>query len=369
MSHKHMTKNHLTRRLSAYSFAAGTALAGSLAVELPARQVVFDNGGAGWFDARPHFGSTGYGTWDQILFTLDGTVLVDDTEIDPAMPIAGGSIEFMGEYYNHEYSWGDGKSRDSAFLRLRNAGVVGAYWNAASEASKLDAFTVVDATSTFVTGDAEGDVGLYGYGWYQTVGGFSGRGYLGFYIENDQGGRHYGWADVTIGNARNEVTLHSFAYETVPERGVLAGNIQFYTHGDFDGDLDVDAADADLVAANFGNPDYDLDWDGDADVDDYIFLINWLVDLQDGGVGTSVGDFNLDGLVNGTDLSILAGSFGQSVGYASGDANGDGIVNGTDLSLLSSYYGYARSAPIPEPLTLSLLAMGAVGLTAVRNRR
>jgi hypothetical protein len=331
--------------------------------------VVFDNGGAGWFDARPHFGSTGYGTWDQILFTLDGTVLVDDTEIDPALPVAGGSIEFMGEYYNHEYSWGDGKSRDSAFLRLTNAGVVGAHWNAASEATKLAIGTTIDASSMFVSGDAQGDVGLYGYGWYQTVGGFSGRGYLGFYIENDQGGRHYGWADLTIGAGRHEFTLHSFAYETVPGQGIGAGEYQFGSVGDFDGDLDVDADDADLLAANFGNPDYDLDLDGDADADDYTYLINWCVYLQDGRTGTSVADFNLDGLVNGTDLSVLSGGYAGSPGFAGGDANGDGVVNGTDLSLLSSYYGYARSAAVPEPLTLSLLAMGAVGLTAVRNRR
>ncbi|MSR45220.1 MAG: hypothetical protein EXS15_07705 [Phycisphaerales bacterium] len=48
-------------------------------------------------------------------------------------------------------------------------------------------------------------------------------------------------------------------------------------------------------------------------------------------------DFNGDGVVNGTDLTILLSNWG---GTGQGDASGDGIINGTDLSvLLASWTG------------------------------
>ena len=212
------TKNSLGRKLAAYTLAAGAA---GLAGQAGATVVVYDNGGAGWFDARPHFGSTGYGTWDQILFSLDGTVLLDDAGIDGNIP-AGASIEMMGEHYNNEYAWGDGKSRDTAFLRLRNAGVVGGWWSAASEPVKVTAGATIDATSQFVTGDAEGDVGMYGYGWYQTVGGFQGRGFLGFYMD-DGADRYYGWADMESSGGRANAYPYSFGINDVPGQGVFAG--------------------------------------------------------------------------------------------------------------------------------------------------
>ena len=212
-------KTNLRRKLAAYSLAAGAAgFAGSVNAGL----LHYDNGYAGWFDDRPPFGAEGHATYDQIVFGLDGTVLVDDAEIDPALPVSG-SIELMGEYYNGEYVWGDGKTRDSAFLRVNNAGVVGGYWAGAAEAGQLAVGTEIGAGSTFVTGDAEGDIGLYGYGWYSIVGGFSGRGFLGFYIDDASFNRFYGWADISVRSDRAAFTLHSFAISDVSGRRVLAG--------------------------------------------------------------------------------------------------------------------------------------------------
>ena len=212
----------LGKKLAAYSLAAGAVgLAGTATTQ--ATPMFYDNGGAGWFDARAHFGGT-TGGYDMILFKLDGTVLVDDAAIDPTLPNAP-SIELMGESYNGQYNWGDGKSRDSAFARLSNAGVVGNYWSAAAEANKLGAGVTVDAASSFVTGDAEGDVGLYGYGWYSVVGQFGGTGYLGFYIEDTGSNKHYGWAHMSINGSRNEITLHSFLVESTAGVGVVTGVI------------------------------------------------------------------------------------------------------------------------------------------------
>jgi len=52
------------------------------------------------------------------------------------------------------------------------------------------------------------------------------------------------------------------------------------------------------------------------------------------------GDTNGDSLVNGADLSVLLGQFGQSVPASTGaDFNGDGLVNGADLSVLLAGFG------------------------------
>ncbi len=48
-------------------------------------------------------------------------------------------------------------------------------------------------------------------------------------------------------------------------------------------------------------------------------------------------DLNADGIVGGSDLSILLSSFGSSM--PSADLNGDGIVGGSDLSLLLAAWG------------------------------
>ncbi len=52
------------------------------------------------------------------------------------------------------------------------------------------------------------------------------------------------------------------------------------------------------------------------------------------------GDVNGDDQVNGADLSVLLGAFGQSVSPGtSGDVNGDGQVDGADLSVLLGAFG------------------------------
>jgi hypothetical protein len=141
--------------------------------------------------------------------------------------------------------------------------------------------------------------------------------------------------------------------------------------GDFDGDGDIDADDIDALgaAAQAGSTDlcYDMDGDSDVDADDFAFHIRNLVDTALGvGTGTEFGDFNLDGVVGILDLGLLGDGYSQSLGWADGDANGDGTVGILDLGYLGDYYGYDGSA-IPEPMTMSLLVLGAVA--ALKHRR
>ena len=144
--------------------------------------------------------------------------------------------------------------------------------------------------------------------------------------------------------------------------------------GDFDGDNDIDADDIDILCANMGGDvaTYDMDGDLDVDEDDMVYHVENLVELQDGSgrVGTKRGDFNLDGIVNATDLAVMNPNFGLSGQlYSDGNANCDSIINGTDLAILAGNLGFvAPAGAIPEPITLALLSIGGVALLRRRSR-
>ena len=80
------------------------------------------------------------------------------------------------------------------------------------------------------------------------------------------------------------------------------------------------------------------------------------------------GDANLDGKVSIADLSVMAGNWNQTgMDWAEADFNGDGKVSIGDLSMLGGNWGAIDAVSIPEPATLSLLAL--CGLAAVRRRK
>jgi hypothetical protein len=140
--------------------------------------------------------------------------------------------------------------------------------------------------------------------------------------------------------------------------------------GDFDNDGDVDADDIDILMANLGGDpgEFDLTNDGVVDQDD---VDEWVFNIVPIGenIGTVYGDFNLDGEVNAGDLALLATNYGLAGtwGWATGDGNGDGNVDAGDLAMLATNYGTVVH-PVPEPVTLSLLAVGGAALLRRRSR-
>jgi hypothetical protein len=104
---------------------------------------------------------------------------------------------------------------------------------------------------------------------------------------------------------------------------------------------------------------------------------------------TYYGDANLDGKVDGTDYSrIDSGYMTQAKGWLNGDFNYDGVVDGSDYTLIDNAFnqqssqisselavstseiaGGLSTSAVPEPTTLGLAGLAAVGVLAKRRRR
>ncbi len=79
------------------------------------------------------------------------------------------------------------------------------------------------------------------------------------------------------------------------------------------------------------------------------------------------GDVNLDGRVNFSDYLVLSNHFGGRGAWNWGDFTGDTNVDFSDYLALSQNFGSGGGSPIPEPITLILMASSVV-LGAMRKR-
>jgi hypothetical protein len=105
---------------------------------------------------------------------------------------------------------------------------------------------------------------------------------------------------------------------------------------------------------------------------------------------TYYGDATLDGSVNGADYQQIDLGFGSHLtGWQNGDFNYDGVVDGSDFSLIDNTFNQINAGStsplaitagsadliaspantVPEPATLSLLGIGAIGLLGRRSRK
>ncbi len=102
---------------------------------------------------------------------------------------------------------------------------------------------------------------------------------------------------------------------------------------------------------------------------------------------TYAGDANLDGIVNGSDYTLIDNGFNNTLtGWHNGDFNYDGVVNGDDYTLIDNSFnnqGPALTAnatemrahataqiavAVPEPMSLGLTSLCAIALSTRRRR-
>ncbi|MCJ7542972.1 MAG: PEP-CTERM sorting domain-containing protein [Phycisphaerae bacterium] len=93
--------------------------------------------------------------------------------------------------------------------------------------------------------------------------------------------------------------------------------------------------------------------------------------------GLTNGDANGDHKVDGSDLALMGGAWmktGQTWGTCEFTGDPNGLVDGSDLALMGGNWMWVKPSPapggetaLPEPATLALLSLGAVGL--IRRRR
>ena len=149
---------------------------------------------------------------------------------------------------------------------------------------------------------------------------------------------------------------------------------------DFDGDGTCAVPDIDLlmtsVAAGNNDPAFDLDGDNsvtDVDRDEWLDLA-----AAENGFAEPylLGDSNLDGRVDASDLNALALQWLQPAAkWSEGNYTGSGVdaqdLNAMALNWQRSISVAARTTAVPEPSNISaaLAALGGLGIAAIRRQR
>lgn len=146
--------------------------------------------------------------------------------------------------------------------------------------------------------------------------------------------------------------------ELDPNTGVPYLDATLLNPANFDGDLDVDSDDLEILWASYGVDDGgDLNDDGETSGTDFL---EWQRQFQ---LYTLTSDFNYNGMADAGDGEIWENSYGTNLG---GDADRDGDTDGVDFLLwqIERANGLAIPPPesmtVPEPSTAVLIALIAM---------
>ncbi len=174
---------------------------------------------------------------------------------------------------------------------------------------------------------------------------------------------HYGSSSL-FGD--QEIVLTGFEPVTVPT-GDFDGN------GDFECD-DIDALRSEIIAGT-NDLAFDMNGDGVLTTDD---INTWLevAGLSEIGAEFLMGDTNLNGTVDSTDLGVLLNNFSDTseLDWCDGNFDDDVVISSTDLGLLlNNFGGQSQSADsanvVPEPSSLLVCLGLLVGFTGLSRRR
>jgi hypothetical protein len=140
--------------------------------------------------------------------------------------------------------------------------------------------------------------------------------------------------------------------------------------GDLNSDNIVDGSDIDFLCSALGGPfsaTFDFDGSGGLDYDDVVSFV-------ENTLGTSIGDANLDHMINAMDLNQVGFHWLQvgDVGWATGDFTCDGEVNAMDLNRLATNWQFGvapQAARAPRaPLAASVRAVVVTADTDLPTR-
>jgi hypothetical protein len=84
------------------------------------------------------------------------------------------------------------------------------------------------------------------------------------------------------------------------------------------------------------------------------------------------GDYDRDGMVDGSDLALWQSTYGESVVAGSfADGNVNGIIDGRDFLIWQKNFqaGFESQLAVPEPSTLPMAIVAGCGLGMAHRRR